>query len=161
MILGIVFLVVVCIVLLVYILLFKEYSEVMANFTTLLKVIETRDLLLMRVLPEIKNKKTKDDMSVLIATRMEAKKHGNDALIKADVDINKKLKPIYDEFNKSKNPIVKEAFRNIVNLEKKLKVIRREYNNSVDKYNAKLVKKPKLYVKRLHMKPLNTYEFKT
>ena len=35
----------------------EEYKDVMANFETLVKVLETRDLLLMRILPEIKNKK--------------------------------------------------------------------------------------------------------
>ena len=140
-------------------LLFKEHSEVMANYETLVKVIETRDLLLMRVLPEIKNKRIKDDMTKFVAARMNAKKTGNDDLVKADVDINKRLKPIYDELSKSQNPIVKEEFRKIVNLEKKLKTIRREYNNSVDRYNEKLSRRPKLFIKRLHMKPLNTYKF--
>ena len=159
MIFGIVVLSTLLIGLSIYLFLFKEYSEVMANYETLVKVIETRDLILMRVLPEIKNKRLKDDMTKFIAARMNAKKTGNDDLVKADVDINKRLKPVYDELNKSQNPIVKEEFKRIVNLEKKLKTIRREYNNSVDKYNAKLVKRPKLFIKKLHMKPLNTYKF--
>ncbi len=159
MVFGIIVLVVLVIYLLVHTLVFKEYSEVMANFDTLVKVIETRDLLLMRVLPEIKNKRIKEDMTKFISARMNAKKTGNDDLVKADVDINKRLKPIYDELSKSQNPIVKEEFKKIVNLEKKLKTIRREYSESVDRYNEKLSKKPKLYIQKLHMKPLNTYKF--
>jgi len=159
LVLGIIVLSILLIVLLIYFILFKEYSEVMANYETLVKVIETRDLILMRVLPEIKSKKVKDDMTKYIAARMNAKKTGNDDLVKADVNINKHLKPVYDELNNSQNPIVKEEFKRIVNLEKKLKIIRREYNNSVDKYNEKISKRPKLFIKRLHMKPLNTYKF--
>lgn len=160
MVLGIILLVILLVVLFLYIMLFKEYSEVMANFETLVKVIETRDLLLMRILPEIKSKRIKAEMTELVDKRMSAKKQGNDALIKCDVDINKKLKPIYDEINKSQNPIVREEFRRVINLEKKLKVIRREYNTAVEKYNARITKNPKLFLKYLRMRPLNTYEFK-
>lgn len=157
---GIILLVFLSIVLILYICLFKEYSAVMGNYNTLLKVIETRDLLLMRILPEIRNKKTKDEMAMLVSNRMEAKRKGNNELIKTDVEINKKLKPIYDEINKTKNPIAKEEFRRIINLEKKLKVIRREYNSAVEKYNEKIRKKPNFYIKKLKMIPLNTYNFK-
>ena len=58
MIWGIIVLVIFAIVFLIYMLYFKEYKEVMGNFHTLLKVLETRDLLLMRILPEIKDEKT-------------------------------------------------------------------------------------------------------
>ncbi len=160
MIVGIIFLVILIIGIVLFLFFFKEYSEVMANFQTLVKVLETRDLLLMRILPEIKNKAQKEEMHLLISKRMEAVRTGNNELIKADVDINKKLKPFYDSFNKSKNPIVKEEFRRIVNLEKKLKVIRREYNKSAEQFNAQLVKHPKRYLRFWHMKPFDTYDFK-
>ena len=159
MILGIVLSVILIVVCGFYIFFFKEYSEVMANYETLVKVLETRDLMLMRILPEIKNKAKKDEITTLVSKRMDAKSIGNNELVKADVDINKKLKPLYDEFNKSKNPIVKEVFRRIVNLEKKLKIIRREYNKAVEAYNDKIVKHPKRYIKFLHMKPLDNYNF--
>ncbi len=159
MVFGIVLLSFLLLILIIYFLLFKEYSEIMANLETLVKVLETRDLLLMRILPEIKNKKTKDKMTKLISNRVEAKKKGNDAIVEADVEINKNLKPIYDELNTSQNPIVKHEFQKIIQLEKKLKIIRREYSSAVDKYNDKISKKPKFYIMKLHMKPLNTYKF--
>ena len=66
MILGVVLLIVIGIVYLGYLLYFKEYKEVMANFQTLVKVLETRDLLLMRILPDIKDKKIDNiDMDIL------------------------------------------------------------------------------------------------
>ena len=159
MIIGIIILVVLIIILSLYVFFFKEYSEVMANFETLVKVLETRDLILMRILPEIKNKSKKEEITKLVSDRMEAKSIGNNELVKADVEINKRLKPLYDEFNKSPNPIVKEGFRRIVHLEKQLKVIRREYNKSVEKYNDRIVKHPKIYIKHFHMKPLDNYNF--
>ena len=157
-IISIIFIVLFVIFISIHYLFFKEYSIVMGNFQTLIKVIESRDLLLLRVLPEIKNKKIKDDMTMLISQRMAAKRQGNDKLIEMDVKINKKLNRVYTEFNSSKNLIVREELKRLVNLEKKLKVIRREYNKSVENYNNKLIKHPKLMMKFLKMRPYNLYE---
>ncbi len=159
MIIGIILLIIVIIFLILYLFFFKEYSEVMANYATLIKVVETRDLILLRILPEIKNKKKRESISELIGKRMDAKNKGNNEFILCDVNINKNLKPIYDEINKIDNPIVKSEFKRIINLEKKLKIIRREYSNSAQKFNEKLVKHPKSFIKFWHMKPLDTYEF--
>ncbi len=160
LIIGIIFICIVFIFFIVYQLLFKEYSLVRGTFETLVKVIETRDLILMRLLPEIKNKKIKDDMTALIGERIEAKQLGNDKILEMDVKINKKLDRIYSELNKSKNPIVIEELKKAVNFEKKLKTIRREYNKAVEIYNNKLIKHPKLMMKFLKMRPLNTYQIK-
>lgn len=160
MVLGIVLLCIVFLYLIITLAFFKEYNEVEANFETLVKVLETRDLLLMRVLPEVKNKNTKEEIAKLVSERMEAKKRGANELIVKDVALNRKLKNVYDEINFSKNPIVKEEFKRIVHLEKNLKQIRRNYNASVEKYNKKFTEHPKLYLKYLRMKPLNTYDIK-
>jgi hypothetical protein len=159
-IIGIIILVIAFLYIILSVTVFKEYNEVEANYETLIKVLETRDLLLMRVLPEIKSNKTKEQITNLVSNRLNAKKISADELILRDVELNKKLKVVYDELNESKNPIVREEFRKIVHLEKNLKQIRRNYNEAVEKYNAKFSKNPKLYLKRLHMKPLNTYDFK-
>lgn len=158
MIAGIILLVGIIIVFLLYMLYFKEYKDVMANFETLIKVLETRDLLLMRVLPEIKDKKIKEETARLVEERMKCKTGGCDNLIKSDVELNKQLKITYEELEKIKNAIVREEFRRIVSLEKKLKVIRREYNNAVEKYNQNLINHKKMCIKYLRMKPLNTYK---
>jgi len=161
MILGIILLVVVIVYFLISTLVFKEYNEVEANYNTLLKVLETRDIILMRLLPEIKSKRTREEIAKLVSERMEAKKKGTNIIIRKDVELNKHLKPIYDEINESKNPIVKEEFKRIIKLEKSLKNIRREYTSSAEKYNEKFSKHPKLYLKYLRMKPLDTYDIKT
>ena len=161
MILGIVLLVVVIIYFLISTLVFKEYNEVEANYETLLKVLDTRDVILLRILPEIKSKRTREEMTKLVSDRMEAKKKGTNEIIRKDVELNKHLKPIYDEINISKNPLVKEEFRRIIRLEKSLKNIRREYTASAEKYNEKFIKHPKLFLKYLRMKPLDTYNIKT
>jgi hypothetical protein len=160
MVVAIVLFVIIIIYWILHFLFFKEYSIVMANFETLVKVLETRDLILMRVLPEIKDKKVKDEMTNLVSEQLSAKKQGNDKLIENDVAINKKLDVIYRELDKSKNPLVKEELRRLVQLEKSLKTIRREYSKAVDQYNEKLVKHPKSMIKFWKMKPLNTYKIK-
>lgn len=141
-----------------YLLYFKEYKDVMANFETLVKVLETRDLLLMRILPEIKDKKIKEDTVRLVEQRMRCKEGGCNALIKSDVELNKQLTITYQELDKLKNALVREEFKRIVSLEKKLKIIRREYNESVEKYNKNLVHHKKMCIKYLRMKPLDTYK---
>ncbi len=158
MIWGIILLVFIGIVWLFYMLYFKEYKEVMANFQTLVKVLETRDLLLMRILPEIKDKKIKADTIRLVEDRMNGKNQGCNAFIKCDVELNRQLRITYQEIEKLKNALVREEFRRIVFLEKKLKTIRREYNLSVDKYNQNLIHHKKMCIKYLRMKPLDTYK---
>jgi len=133
MIWGIIILIVIAIVYLGYLLYFKEYKEVMANFQTLVKVLETRDLLLMRILPDVKDKKIKEDTARLVEQRMLYKNGGCNNLIKSDVELNKQLKITYKEIDKLKNALIREEFKRIISLEKKLKVIRREYNKAVEK----------------------------
>lgn len=155
---GIVILIIIGIVYLGYLLYFKEYKEVMANFQTLIKVLETRDLLLMRILPDVKDKNVKEETARLVEQRMQLKNAGCNNLIKSDVELNKQLKITYQEIDKLKNALVREEFKRIVSLEKKLKVIRREYNNAVEKYNKNLVAHKKMCIKYLRMKPLDTYK---
>lgn len=155
---GLIVLIIFIITFFIYMLYFKEYKEVMANFETLVKVLETRDLLLMRILPEIKDKKIKEETARLVEQRMLCKKGGCNNLIKSDVELNKQLKITYSEIDKLKNALVREEFKRIVSLEKKLKVIRREYNNSVEKYNKNLIHHKKVCIKYLRMKPLDTYK---
>ena len=71
---GIILLIGIVIIFFIYMLYFKEYKDVMANFETLVKVLETRDLLLMRILPEIKNKKVIEETAKLVEQRMNCKR---------------------------------------------------------------------------------------
>ena len=114
----------------------------------------------MRILPEIKDRKIKEETARLVEQRMECKNAGCNNLIKSDVELNRQLAITYKEIDKIKNVLVREEFKKIVSLEKKLKVIRREYNKSVDKYNKNLIAHKKMCIKYLRMKPLDTYEIK-
>ena len=160
MVIAIVLIVILIIFGIIYWLLFKEYANVMAIFETLIKVLDTRNLVLMRILSEIKDKQIKNEMSNLVAQRLDTKQLYNDKLIELDVKMNKKLDRIYSELDKSKNPIVKEELKKLINFEKNLKKIRREYNKVVDEYNDRIVKHPKLMMKFLKMRPFNTYDIK-
>ena len=160
MIIGIIFLSVLIIFAIIYFSLFREYSQMMHSYEMLVKVLETRNLILMRILPEIKDKKTKKEITSYIDGMIQNKRANNDKVLELDVCINKKLDKVYSELNTSKNPVVKEELKKAVNFEKKLKIIRREYNNSVEKYNNKLIKHPKLMAKCLKMRPYNTYDIK-
>ena len=155
---GLILLIICVIVFLIYMLYFKEYKEVMGNFQTLVKVLETRDLLLMRILPEVNDKKIKEETARLVEERMKCKTAGCNNLIKSDVELNKQLTITYKEIDKLKNALVREEFKRIVSLEKKLKVIRREYNNAVEKYNKNLIAHKKMCIKYLRMRPLDTYK---
>lgn len=139
---------------------FRPYRQVMANFETLVKVLETRDLLLLRILPELKDKKMKEKISQLIEKRMECKRKGCDAFIESDVNLNRQLPRVYETIETSKNPVVREEFRRIMSLEKNLKAIRKEYSQAVDVYNDNLVRHKKMSIKYLRMRPLNTYQVK-
>lgn len=155
---GLILLIICAIVFLIYMLYFKEYKDVMGNFQTLVKVLETRDLLLMRILPEVSDKKIKEETARLVDQRMQCKNAGCNNLIKSDVELNKQLTITYKEIDKLKNALVREEFKRIISLEKKLKVIRREYNNAVEKYNKNLIAHKKMCIKYLRMKPLDTYK---
>ena len=160
MVLAIVLFLFLVVVIVIHCLFFKEYSQVMGNYETLVKVLEARDLILMRVLPEIKEKSVQDEITNLVSEQLNARKQGNDKLIETDVNLNKKLDRIYSELDKSKNPLVKEELRRLVGFEKSLKTIRHEYSRAVDQYNEKIVKHPKSMIKIWKMKPLNTYKIK-
>ena len=160
MVIGIVLFCFFVIILLIYFLIFKEYSTMLMSYEMLVKVLETRNLILMRILPEIKDKKAKKEITSYVEQMINYKRTNNDKVLELDVSINKKLDKIYSELNKSKNPVVLEELKRVINFEKKLKIIRREYNKAVDEYNSKLIKHPKLMAKYLKMRPYNTYDIK-
>ena len=160
MIIGPLLLVIIIGILVIYMVYFKEYNEVMKKYKTLIKVLETRDLLLMRIISEVKDKKVKEETIRLIKQRIDCKKGGCNDLVVCDVALNKQLPATYREIDKIKNNMVIEEFKKIVSLEKKLKIIRREYNKAVDKYNENLIRHKKMCIKYLRMKPLDNYSIK-
>lgn len=142
-----------------YMLYFKEYVDVCKAFTMLEKMLNQRDLLLIKVLDEIKNKRLKTETINLIGKRVKARKSGYNEKVKIDVELNKKLKETYTEIDKlTSNLVIKEVFLKIVVLEKKLKVLREEYNDFVEKYNRNIIHHRKICILFLRMKPLDTYK---
>lgn len=142
-----------------YMLYFKEYVDVCRVFNVLEKTLDTRDLLLMKIIGEVKNKRIKGDTIKIISKRIKSKKSGYNEKIRIDVELNKQLKETYKEINTLiKNPVVKESFLKIVALEKKLKLQREEYNKVVEKYNRNIIHHKTVCMMFIRMKPLDTYK---
>lgn len=142
-----------------YMLYFKEYVDVCRVFNVLEKTLDTRDLLLMKILGEIKNKRIKVKTIELISKRIKARKSGFNEKIRIDVELNQQLKETYKELNMLiKNPLVKEGFLKIVTLEKKLRLQREEYSAMVEMYNRNIIHHRKVCMMLIRMKPLDTYK---
>ena len=137
----------------------REYIEVTKVYKALRKVLTHRDMLLLKILPDLKNKKQKEKIINLIDDR--DKKYNIsyvDAII-ADVKLHNELRSIYEEIDKmNKNELQLEMFKKLMMLEKQIKEIRKKYSNAVEKYNLSLTIHPKVFIKFLHMRPLDTYK---
>ena len=144
---------------LVYMLYFKEYVDVSNVFRTLEKTLDTRDLFLMKIIGEMKNKRIKGETVKLISKRIKSRKSGYNEKIRIDIELNHQLKETYKEINTLiKNPVIKESFLKIIALEKKLKLQREEYNKVVEKYNRNIIHHKKVCMLLIRMKPLDTYK---
>ena len=139
---------------------FKEYFEVKKVFNTLQKVLDTRDVLVLKLTGEKVEKKLIAKVVMLIDKRKEIKNSGYTVRMKADVELSNELKNFYLKLNKVvNNDLSKEVFRHIVELEKQAKKIRISYNNAVERYNNNLILHKNVCMKIIHMKPLDTYKF--
>ena len=154
----IIFVVIIFLLFIFYIFYLKEYVEVKRIFDSLEKTLDTRDLLVMKLLPEIKDEKIKTEVAKWIDLRVKNRKSSFNDKIKIDVELNKELKEFYTLINKiTNNEVIKATFTNIIELEKKLKNIRNEYNIAVEKYNMNLVMHKFMCMRIIRMKPLDTY----
>lgn len=137
----------------------KEYIEVTKIYKTLRKMLSYRDMLLLKILPDIKNKKQKENIMNLIDDRNKKSDLSYDDAIIADVNLNNELKKIYIEIEKmQKNELQLEIFQKLMNMEKQIKGARNKYSSAVEKYNLSLTIHPKVFIKFLHMRPLDTYK---
>lgn len=142
-----------------YMLYFKEYVDVCRVFDVLEKTLDTRDLLLVKIIDEIKNRRIKENTVKLINKRIKARKSSYNEKIRIDIELNQQLKETYQEINQlTKNPIVKESFLKIITLEKKLKFQREEYNKVVEKYNRNIIHHKTVCMTIIRMRPLDTYK---
>ena len=137
----------------------KEYIEVTKIYKTLRKMLSYRDMLLLKILPDIKNKKQKENIMNLIDDRNKKSDISYDDSIIDDVNLNNELKKIYIELEKmQKNELQLEIFQKLMNMEKQIKGARNKYSSAVEKYNLSLTIHPKVFIKFLHMRPLDTYK---
>ncbi len=144
--------------LIIYFLYYKDYGEVLKVFNTLEKTLDIRDLLVMKLVPEIKDKKEQAEVVSLIEMRMKNKKKSFTEKMMLDVKLNEELKRFYELINKKNdNPVISETFKSVIEVEKKLKKLRNEFNNVVEKYNMNLVMHKFVCVRIIHMKPLDKY----
>lgn len=137
----------------------KDFIEVRKTYTTLKKFLSTRDALLLKLLPELKNTIDANKiLSFVEERRLNFESSYNNA-IKADVKLNKELKMAYSEISKAKlNSISLQLFNTILKTESELKTLRAKYNETVEKYNNNLVKHNFVCLKIIKMKPLDTYK---
>ena len=137
----------------------KEYIEVTKVYKTLRKMLSYRDVLLLKILPDIKNKKQKENIMNLIDDRNKKSNISYDDAIVADVTLNNELKKVYIEIEKmQKNELQLEIFQKLMLIEKQIKGVRNKYSSVVEKYNLSLTIHPKVFIKLLHMRPLDTYK---
>lgn len=161
MIIKIVLLVIILIIYLVYILYLKPFFDVRRVIYTLRDFLSTRDSLILKLIPEVKNKELKENIVGLINSRKEKFNLTYNDAIESDIRLNSELKKLYEEINKIKNNrMVTGIFENIIKIEKELKSIRAKYNEVATKYNDNLVKRKNVCIKLLKMRPLNMYKVK-
>ena len=137
----------------------KEYIEVTRVYKTLRKMLSYRDVLLLKILPDIKNKNQKENIMSLIDDRNKKSNISYDDAMIADVNLNNELKKIYIEIERmQKNELQSEIFQRLMAMEKQIKGVRNKYSSAVEMYNLSLTIHPKVFIKFLHMRPLDTYK---
>ena len=138
---------------------FKEYFEVKKVFETLQKILDTRDILVLKLSSEKVNKEIIAKVVMQIDERKNTRNSGYSIRMDADVKLHQSLKIFYEDVSKKlDNPISKDIFHKIIELEKQAKKARIAYNNAVDNYNNNLILHKKVCMKLIRMKPLDTYK---
>lgn len=162
MVAEIIILIIIFTMLIIYMLYLKSYFKVKKVFKHLRKFLDTRDTLILKLIPEVKNKKIAGKIVMLIEERKENFKTSYNNSILSDIKLNSELRKLYEYLNTIKrNEVFDNAFRSILELEKDLKNIRNKYNMSVEEYNKALIKHKYMCLKVIRMKPLDTYKIKS
>ncbi len=142
----------------IYTVYLKEYVDVTIVYKSLRKLLASRDVMLLKIIPDIEDKKYAERILNLINNRNEASKISYDDAIRADITLHNELKNLYDIINKmDKNELQLEIFKKVIEYEKRIKLARVKYTEVVSKYNMGLTVHPKVCIKILHMKPLEVY----
>lgn len=136
----------------------KEYIDVTIIYKALRKLLASRDVMVLKIIPELPDKDLSEKILNLINFRSKASKLSYDEAIKADIELHNELKKLYDVIDKmNKNELQKEIFKKIINYEKSIKVARIRYSEAVERYNMSLTVHPNFCIKILHMRPLEMY----
>lgn len=142
----------------IYAVYLKEYIDVTIVYKTLRKLLASRDVMLLKIIPDIEDKKYAEKILNLINSRNEASKISYDDAIRTDITLHNELKNLYDIINKmDKNELQLEIFKKVIDYEKRIKLARVKYTEVVSKYNMGLTIHPRVCIKLLHMKPLEVY----
>lgn len=142
----------------IYAVYLKEYIDVTIVYKTLRKLLASRDVMLLKIIPDIEDKKYAEKILNLINSRNETSKISYDDAIRADITLHNELKNLYDIINKmDKNELQLEIFKKVIDYEKRIKLARVKYTEVVSKYNMGLTVHPRVCIKLLHMKPLEVY----
>ena len=142
----------------IYAVYLKEYIDVTIVYKSLRKLLASRDVMLLKIIPDIEDKRYAEKILNLISDRNEASKTSYDDAIRADIALHKELKKLYDIVNKmDKNELQSEIFKKVIDYEKRIKLARVRYTEVVSKYNMGLTVHPKVCIKLLRMKPLEMY----
>ncbi len=138
---------------------FKEYFEVKKVYDTLQNVLDTRDVLLLKLTAEKLDKKSIAKIVMLIDKRKETKNSGYTVRMYADGELSNELRKFYPKLSKViDNDLSKEVFKRIIELEKQAKKVRIRFNSAVENYNNNLILHKKVCMKLIRMKPLDTYK---
>ena len=142
----------------IYAVYLKEYIDVTIVYKTLRKLLASRDVMLLKIITDIEDKKYAEKILNLINSRNEASQISYDDAIRADITLHNELKNLYDIINKmDKNELQLEIFKKVIDYEKRIKLARVKYTEVVSKYNMGLTVHPRVCIKLLHMKPLEVY----
>ncbi len=145
----------------IYMLYFKDYWHVRRIFLSLRKFLNMRDTFVLKIVPEIKDKKLSEKIVTFIEERKLNFNSSYNNAIKSDVKLNSELKNFYQVLSDTKlNELTKQIFEKTLEMEKELKNMRNAYNQAVEKYNENLIKHKFITLKIIRMKPLDTYKRK-
>ncbi len=156
---ALVFLIIMFVAFVLYQIYLKDYFNVIKSFKILRKALDTRDILLLKIIPDVNDKNLSAETLKLIEDRNEESKISYNDAIQSDIKLHNTLKKVYEEIDRiKKNQLQIEIFKRIISLEKSIKKLRQEYCNKVNLYNIGLTMHVNVLIKMLHLKPLDTYK---
>lgn len=145
----------------VYHVFFQNYMEVRRVFRSLEKMVDSRDYFLLKLMPDLEKKIPEEklaDVLALVEQRTKERKCGYTIKIRTDIKLNKAVKALYEAYlGIETNPVMDEVFKNIMQIELKLKRLRKEYNIKAEQFNLSLIDHKFINFQIIRYKPLDLY----